>query len=167
MKFQKLALVAMTTMVLAACGGDGEVKPFIKGVVNGTSFQATEDLGGHYHGSNTILHIWGDVVQAGDSVAGWDLEVPAAVGTYPCGPVGEDGDLVDIELWDERNGASLYYYADGEDGSSCSVTVTRVGEKEVAGTFTATLGQDTDGGAGSATVKVTKGSFRVPFDPND
>ena len=163
MKFGKLALAAMTTMVLAACGGDGEVKPFIKGLVNGTSFQATEDLGGHYHGSNNeTLHIWGDIVQSGNSLGYWDMEFPAAVGTYPCGE-DDSGNWTGIELGDNRGGSSVYYYADGEEGSSCSITVTRVGEKEVAGTFTATLLQEES----ATTVNVTKGSFRVPFDPND
>ena len=165
MKLGSLALAAMSALVFSACGGGGggapaiDATPHIKGTVAGTVLKADSDLYGDSYDRDgrTLIVIGGQ--SAGSPMAAWVFAgVPHQTGTFACGT--DAGAYIDIRLSDKRSAPEVRYFADGGDGSSCSVTVTAVSATEVSGTFDATMMEN----GGSTSIQVTKGSFRVILD---
>ena len=164
-KFKKIAFLAMTTLVLAACGGGGsdaapeiDAAPHIKASVAGTVLKADSNLSGANYDRNgrALFTIAGK--SAGSPMAAWSFSgIPHQTGTFVCG-TGAGADI-EMMLEDRRSAPALSYFADGGDGSSCSVTVTAVSADEVSGTFDATMMEVE--GDGSTSVQVKNGSFRV------
>lgn len=101
----------------------------------------------------------------------WSIQhLKAAVGTYSCGTSGEMGDIAftnpGIVAGDPMSAITNAWKiqtttAHRSDGGKCMVTVTKVDESVIEGTFTATLVAK---GTGSQleTYAVTNGSFSVP-----
>lgn len=171
MTLKKLTLLALATLALAACGGgDGaptiDAGPHIKGTVAGTAFKAQTDIGGHDHDEGATLHLYGYVVSGESEQAYWDVSgLPKAKGTYACGTsVNADSSTLEISFDDYRNGAEDYYFADGTNGSSCTITVEEVSATEVSGRFEAKVAKDVEGNPIS---QVTNGSFRVPLNTTE
>ena len=181
MKLKKLALLALSTLALAACGGGGiglfkippivpvgppiDAAPHIKGAVLGALFDAKAVVFGIITPSDSVfaLHLQGIVVTDDTRQAYWELYgLPNAKGTYACGTsVSETSATLGISFIDFRNGAEDHYFADRTAGSSCSVTVEDVNATQVSGRFRATLVKSVEGNPSS---EVTEGSFRVPLE---
>lgn len=167
MKLKSLALAAMSTLILTACGGgDGggvtiDAGNHIKGTVAGTTFKAETDIGGHTHGDT--LHIWASVGSGDTLQAEWDVYgIPQAKGTYACHSAVNEGDSELVISLDDYT-TETSYFADGTAGSSCSITVVAISDTEISGTFQATLAKDIEANP-LPTVKVTNGTFRIPLD---
>ena len=167
MTLKKLTLLALATLALAACGGSGtpaiDAAPHIKGTVLGAVFNAQTSLSAHDHDEGATLRFYGYVTSGESEQAYWDVSgLPKAKGTYACGTsVNAESSTLEIYFEDYRNGAEDYYFADGTNGSSCTITVEEVSATEMSGRFEAKVAKDAEGNPIS---QVTNGSFRVPLD---
>ena len=165
MKFKKFALLAMSTLALAACGGsdsygDGGA-PFIKGTVDGIEVNATTNVRGDWAtGEKSALRLTASIDPATEQttrvgpVRAWSINFlkPLLNVKQQCTNSGEDD--LQIELMRD---------AEYSLSRSCTVTVTRVNEKEISGTFVAILETNPRTRESAfVTVNVTKGSFKVP-----
>lgn len=166
MTLKKLTLLALATLALAACGGSDtpaiDAAPHIKGTVLGAVFNAQTSLSAHDHDEGATLHFYGNVTSGESEQAYWEVYgLPNAKGTYACGTsVSAESSTLEIYFDDYRNGAEDYYFADGTNGSSCTITVEEVSATEVSGRFEAKVAKDVEGNPIS---QVTNGSFRVPL----
>lgn len=166
MKFKKLALLAMSTLVLAACGGgdsygDGGA-PFIKGTVDGTQVNATTDVKGYWEtGEKLALRLISSIGPATEQttrvgpIRTWSIFFlkPLLGVKQQCTNSGED----DLQI-------ELIRDAEYSLSRSCTVTVTRINDKEISGTFEAILEASPRGRSSDpVSVNVTKGSFKVPL----
>lgn len=173
MKFKKIALLAMSTLALAACGGGGDVftpvvapidapidaAPHIKGTVAGAMFNATANVGGEWAAVGEMAGLYAELPQApvDNHAAHWGIYgLKAALGSYSCG-LATDETSLQIDLHDTVNNS--WYETYGGATGACTVTVKAVSETEISGTFKATLVRDNDA---SMTVNVSDGTFRVP-----
>jgi hypothetical protein len=165
-----LTIVAGSALLLSACGGGStsnmpvppaiDAAPHIKGTVDSTAVKATTQIGGGVQAWNGKLWLW-----AMDSDLTWDLHnIPDAKGVYPCAVRQNESDNSNLymEYWRRLDGGAKSYRADASAGSSCSITVLAVSDKEVSGTFTATMLQTAPRPDTPVTIQVTNASFRVP-----
>ena len=159
MKFKSLALAAISALVLSACGGGGggggspaiDAALHIKGTVDGVVYNGTDTERDIYQG---LPDLYGRVT-APAQLAGseWNIyKFPAAAGTYDCHEI--NGPFISLER-PTTNLTSSY------PGGSCKITVIKVDNQEVVGTFVATLIDTTDNSAKA----VTNGSFRLAAAP--
>ena len=184
-KFKRLALLALSTMVLAACGGDiaaptlpavtvvpvvteiptAKATHYIKAIVSDELLSAEEELRWSAHRGDTII-IEADMFVGDKKQVDWQIiGLPKTKKSYDCA-------LATVELapnfviyfTDYRGETRKSFIADGTNGSWCSITVDDVDSNEISGTFEATLREEGYGAVG--THKVTKGSFRVRSDNN-
>ena len=176
MKLKKIAFLAMSALALAACGGGTSTidtlpaidkAPHIKATVGGTAFNALADA---VYGDSMPrdaaakwLDIFGYVNQSESMVEELVIfGIPNAKGVnYPCKPAAGSDYETRIRFRDDRGEVPTSSFADGRDGSSCSITVEEVSETEVSGRFTATL-IESSAAASPKAVKVD-GTFRVPL----
>ena len=177
MKFKKLALLAMSTLALAACGGSNisvpEIPPIvpvapvapaidaalhIKGTVDGVNFNANDWLNGTLDTRTKLVNLDARLPKESESgnSSSWGIYgLEAKIGKYYCGSEASDDNSIGIGFY---NAATNEYIASayGSRGK-CEVIVEDFTAEEISGRFTVTLVRESS----DKTVTVEDGTFRV------